>query len=68
MRTERLRVRTLLNELEAIKSEIKKVSMMIESRLVGLERPTLEEVKAIKEFEERKKKGKLKLIPLSKIV
>jgi hypothetical protein len=67
MRTERLRVRTLLNELEAIKSEIKKVSMMIESRLVGLERPTLEEVKAIKEFEKRKKKGKLKLIPLSKI-
>jgi hypothetical protein len=67
MRTERLRVRTLLNELEAIKSEIKKVSMMIESRLVGLEKPTLEEVKAIKEFEKRKKKGKLKLIPLSKI-
>jgi hypothetical protein len=67
MRTERLRPRTLLNELEAIKSEIKKVSMIIESRLVGLERPTLEEVKAIKEFEKRKKKGKLKLIPLSKI-
>jgi hypothetical protein len=67
MRTERLRPRTLLNELSAIKSEIKKVSMIIESRLVGLERPTLEEVKAIKEFEKQKKKGKLKLIPLSKI-
>jgi hypothetical protein len=60
MRTERLRPRTLLNELSAIKSEIKKVSMIIESRLVGLERPTLEEVKAIKEFEKQKKKGKLK--------
>jgi hypothetical protein len=57
-----------LNELAAIRSEIKKVSMMIESRLVGLERPTVEEVKIIKEFEKQKKKGKLKLIPLSKIV
>jgi len=68
MKNERLKPRTLLDELVAIKSEIKKVSMIVESRLIGLEMPTKDEIKAIREFEKKKEKGKLKLIPLRKIV
>jgi|YelNatPaOPRAMG01_1025707.scaffolds.fasta_scaffold30410_2 hypothetical protein len=67
MKIEKIKPNTLLNELAAIKSEIKKVSMIVESRLIGLEKPTKEEIKAIKKFEIEKKKGKLKLIPLEKI-
>jgi hypothetical protein len=40
----------------------------LESRLIGLEKPTNEEIKVIEEFEERKKKGKLKLIPLNELL
>lgn len=41
--------------------------MIVESRLVGIETPSREEVKAIEEFEARKRKEKLKLVPLEEI-
>ena len=67
MRNERLKFNTLLNELAAIRTELEKISLLIESRLIGIEKPTIEEIRAIKEFERKRKEGKLKLIPLSKL-
>jgi hypothetical protein len=57
----------LLNEIKEIKSEIRKVSMIVESRLLGHEIPTREEIKSIKRSEKKRKEGKIKLIPLKEI-
>jgi hypothetical protein len=54
-------------EPKEIKSEIRKVSMIVESRLLGQEMPTKEEVEYIKRFEKKRKEGKIKLIPLKEI-
>lgn len=64
MRNEELKP-TLLNELKAVRLELRRISIIIENRLIGLEEPTKEDIKAIREFERRRKR--LKLIPLSKI-
>ena len=57
----------LMKEIRSLRGEIKRVSMIVESRLIGWESPTMSEIKAIKEFERRKKEGGLKLVPLSKL-
>ena len=67
MRYERLKPHYLLNELKAIKNELRKVSMIVESRVVGMVPPTKEEIRAIKEFEKEIKEGKIKTIPLNKM-
>jgi rRNA maturation endonuclease Nob1 len=64
---EKLKRQTLLEEIREIRNELKKVSVIIETRLIGVEIPTKEEIKAIREFEARRKRGKIELIPLSKI-
>jgi 5-formyltetrahydrofolate cyclo-ligase len=64
---EKLKPQTLLEEIREIRNELRKVSAIIEARLIGVEIPTKEEIKAIREFEARRKRGKIKLIPLSKI-
>ena len=64
---EKLKPQTLLEEIKEIRNELKKVSAIIETRLIGIETPSKEEIKAIKEFERRRKEEKIKLIPLSKI-
>jgi hypothetical protein len=64
---EKLKRQTLLEEIMEIRNELKKVSVIIETRLIGVDIPTKEEIKAIREFEARRKRGKIELIPLSKI-
>ncbi len=56
-----------LTELKAIRNELRKVSMLVENRVVGLEAPTMEDISAINEFEKRRKSGKLKLVPFQKL-
>lgn len=67
MRHEKLKPSYLMNELKEIRNELRKVSMLVENRVVGVENPTTEEINAIKEFERERKEGKLKLIPLNKL-
>ena len=50
MRDEKLKPSYLINELKSIKNELRKVSMLVESRVIGLETPTREDADAIKEF------------------
>ena len=58
-------------ELKEIRSLLLKLSKkvdglndLVEERLIGYEEPTKEDVAAIKEYENAKKNGKLKLVPL----
>lgn len=67
MREEKLKPRYLMNELKAIRNELRRVSMLVESRVVGIENPTREDISDIRKFERERKIGKLKLIPLSKL-
>ncbi len=67
MREERLKPQYLMSELKAIKDELRRVSMLVENRVIGTEMPSREDVNAIREFEREKKIGKLKLIPLGKL-
>jgi rRNA maturation endonuclease Nob1 len=64
---EKLKPQTLLEEIKEIRNELRKVSAIIETRLIGIEVPNKEEIKAVREFEARRKSGKIKLIPLNKI-
>ena len=66
-REEKLKPSYLMNELKSIRNELRKVSMLVESRVVGIETPNREDTIAIKEFERKRMAGKLKLIPLSKL-
>jgi hypothetical protein len=49
------------------KLKLRKLSTVIETRLIGVGAPSKEETKAIKEFETKRKSRKMKLVPLSKI-
>ncbi|MDI6806959.1 MAG: hypothetical protein QMD14_04080 [Candidatus Aenigmarchaeota archaeon] len=57
----------ILEEIEKLRKEIGKISMVVESRVIGFEKPTREEIKAIRNFEKKRKEGKLKLVSLSKL-
>ncbi|MBI2547166.1 MAG: hypothetical protein HYW23_01830 [Candidatus Aenigmarchaeota archaeon] len=67
MREEKLKPNYLMNELKSIRNELRRVSMLVENRVVGTESPSREEANAIKEFEKVRKERKLELIPLSKL-
>lgn len=56
----------IMREMRNLRYEVKRISIIVESRLVGFENPSAEDIKIIKEFERKKKEGKLKLIPISK--
>jgi len=56
----------LMREIKNIGYEVKRISVIVESRLVGFENPTTDDINVIREFERKKKEGKLKLIPISK--
>ncbi len=56
----------LMREMRSIRYEVKRISFIVESRLVGFENPTADDINVIREFERKKKEGKLKLIPISK--
>ena len=43
----------LLSEIKKLKLELRKISMIIEDRLIGLEEPTKEDIRTIREFEKK---------------
>jgi hypothetical protein len=54
-------IRTLLSKLN---SKVDGLNDLVEERLIGSEEPTKDDVEAIEEYESKKKKGKLVLVPL----
>jgi len=63
----KLRTNMLIDELAEMRTELRKISMIVENRLIGLEQPTRNDIQSIMKFESLKSSGKLKLIPLKEI-
>ena len=63
----KLRTNMLIDELAEMRTELRKISMIVENRLIGLEQPTRNYIQSIMKFESLKSSGKLKLIPLKEI-
>jgi len=57
-------LKEVLKEVKLVREKIERLEELVEERLVGLEEPLKDEVEAIKEYKEAKKKGNLKLIPI----
>ena len=55
-------IRSLLLKLI---QKVDRLNELVEERLIGYEEPTKEDVKAIREYEAAKRKGKLVLVPLA---
>ena len=58
----------LLKEIREVNERLKRIEMILEERLIGIDEPLPDELEEIKKYEEEKKSGKLELIPLEEIV
>ena len=58
------RVADFLKELKDMKTSVEKVENIVEKRLIGVEAPSKDEIRAIREHEKLKKKGKAEYLPL----
>ena len=54
----------VLEEVKVVREKLERLEGLVEERLVGLEEPLKDELKATEKYNEAKKKGKLKLIPI----
>ena len=48
-------------EINEIKAILKRIENIVTSRLIGIDEPEEDEIKEIKDYEKRKKEGKLEL-------
>ncbi len=58
----------LYRELRELKSILEHIEALLEERLIGIEEPLPDEVEAIKDYENDKKKGKVELVGLEDIL
>jgi rRNA maturation endonuclease Nob1 len=49
------------NEIKEIKSMLERIEAVIDARLVGVEEPDEDEVEEIRDYEKRKKEGRIDL-------
>jgi hypothetical protein len=54
----------VLKEVRLVREKVERLEELVEERLVGLEEPLKDEVEAVKEYMEAKRKGSVKLIPV----
>jgi len=57
----------VLREVKAIREKVEKVEEIVEERLIGVEEPSENEVKAIRGYLKAKDKGNIQLIPLEDV-
>jgi len=57
----------VVKEIRALREKVERVEEIVEERLIGLEEPMEDEVKAIESRLEAKKRGDLQLIPLEDV-
>jgi len=57
-------LKEVLEEVKVVREKLERLEGLVEERLVGLEEPLKDEVKAIEEYNEAKKKGKLRLVSI----
>ncbi len=61
-------IHEILNRINAIYAELRFIRNIVEKRLMGEEEPLEDEIKAIKEYEERKKKKEIEFVPPEEIL
>jgi len=57
----------VLREVRAIREKIERVEEIVEERLIGVEEPSKDEEKAIKDYLKAKAKGDIQLVPLEDV-
>ncbi len=57
----------VLREVKAIREKLEKVEEIVEERLIGVEMPSEDEERAIKDYLKAKEKGDLRPVPLEGI-
>ncbi|MCD6324087.1 MAG: hypothetical protein J7L55_03150 [Desulfurococcales archaeon] len=60
--------RQLYDEIRELRAILEHIEALLEERLLGIDEPLPDEVNAIKEYEDDKKKGKVELINLDDIL
>jgi len=55
----------LYNELRELRTILERIEALLEERLIRIEEPLPDEIEAIKEYENDKKKGKAELVSLN---
>jgi len=57
-------LKEVLKEVRIVREKVERLEELVEERLIGLEEPLGDEVKAIKEYVKAKEKGSVELIPV----
>jgi len=57
-------LKEVLEEVRLIREKIERLEELVEERLIGLEEPLGDEVKAVEEYVKAKEKGSVELIPV----
>ena len=57
----------VLREVKAIREKLEKVEEIVEERLIGVEMPSEDEERAIKDYLKAKEKGDLRPVPLEDV-
>jgi len=60
-------LKEVLKEVRLVRQKVERLEALVEERLVGLEEPSKDEVRAIKEYVKAKEKGRVELIPLEDV-
>ncbi len=54
----------VLKEVRLVREKVERLEEIVEERLIGVEEPSEDEVKAVKAYMKAKEKGKVELLPL----
>jgi len=60
--------KAILEEIRSLKEMLERIEALLEERLIGIEEPLPDEVKAVEEYEEEKKSGRIELVKLEDIL
>jgi len=60
-------LKEVLKEVRLVREKVERLEELVEERLVGLEEPLEDDVKAVKGYMKAKKKGSVKLIPIEDV-
>ena len=60
-------LKEILEEVRELRRKVEKIENIVEERLIGVDEPLPDEVEAIREYEEAKKKGTVDFVRLEDI-
>jgi len=60
-------LKEILEEVRELRRKVEKIENIVEERLIGVDEPLPDEVEAIREYEEAKKKGTIDFVRLEDI-